>query len=239
MRVGHVARRVTAGGSRSRADGRLTQVDWQRCDKAVLTMAAWLLVAGFAVFLVGASFWKPALYQQSLRDALIVMAADKRRLQWIYSWMIAGVLTSMVAVASTSAELIRLGETGLALAAAVLFAVGGTLFIIALCFHLTVDQWASSEVARTGSLPPAFAPWHSWAELLYRLHMRLGYLTAALLGAALLRLDLTPRWFAVGELVAGASCLAGFSLLRGGPFSPPILVHALTAAVGIALLLSV
>ncbi len=200
--------------------------------------AGWMLVAGFVVFLVGAALWKPAVYQQPLREALTAMAADRPRLRWIQGWMIAGVVISTAAVFALGAELHQAGEGALGLVAAAVFALGAAVWVVALCFHLTVTEWAAAETAHTGTVPEGYEAWHRWAGSLYAVHMLLGYLTAALLGIVLLRTGLTPRWFALGEVALGASCAAGFVVLRGGPFGPPILVHALTAATGVALLLS-
>lgn len=202
-----------------------------------MVAAGWLLIAGLAVFLTGAAFWKPAVYEQSLSEALTAMAADRRRLRWVYVWMIAGVVTSTAAVFVLAAELAGTGRF-FAPAAAAMFALGGALWMVALCFHLTVGEWAAVETARTGATPDGYESLRHWADSLYAVHMLLGYAAAGLLGAALLAAEVTPRWFGWAEVALGAGCALGFAALRGGPFSPPVLVYVLTGAIAVALIFS-
>jgi hypothetical protein len=57
-----------------------------------------VLLAGLITFLTGAAFWRPAVYQQALPQALTAMAKEANRLRWIQAWMIVGVVTSTLSV---------------------------------------------------------------------------------------------------------------------------------------------
>jgi hypothetical protein len=59
-----------------------------------------LLVAAFAVFLVGAGFWLVREFERPLDSMLPAVVAHRRRWMWIHAWMIAGTLVSVLAVAS-------------------------------------------------------------------------------------------------------------------------------------------
>jgi hypothetical protein len=135
-------------------------------------------------------------------------------------------------------ELYRADDRYFGLAGAATFALGAALWLVALCFHLTVGEWAAAETASSGSIAPGYEPLRRWADALYAAHMLLGYSAAGLLGAALLAAAVTPRWFASAEVAVAAACALGFAAFRGGTFAPPILVHALTAAIGIAVVAS-
>ncbi len=104
-----------------------------------------LLTAGLVTFLVGAGPWKPKAYQAPLPEALPVMAADHRRMRWIYSWMVLGVVTSTTGFAALRDLLVRAGAGVLATVALCLFAIGGMLWVVSLLFFLTVGEHAAAD----------------------------------------------------------------------------------------------
>ena len=196
-----------------------------------------LLVAAFVVFLVGAGFWLVREFERPLEEMLPAVEARRRRWIWIHSWMVAGTLVSVLAMTS----LVRfLGDDeGVvpASTALVVFASGCLAFLVSLAIRLTSTPRAADETVRTGTVPEAYRSRHRLASALYTGHMLLSYATFSLLGGAMLAGSLFPRWLGWFGVVAGLIGLAGFTLLRGGPFGPPIIAHSFGLLTGIVLLL--
>ena len=121
--------------------------------------------------------------------------------------------------------------------AAVLYAIGATAWLIAIVFRLTVGEWAAAETVATGKVPSMYPTLSAWAAGLHGLHMMTAYISASPLGFAIAASALGPDWLGWAGAVWGAGCATGFVLTRGaGFFSPPILAHIFTGAVGITLL---
>jgi hypothetical protein len=196
-----------------------------------------LLVAAFGVFLMGAGFWLVHEFEQPLSARLRAVAAHRRRWIWIHAWMLAGTLVSVLAVASL-VRLLRDEGGGLPAAAGLAaFASGCLAFLVSLVFGLTATPRAAAETVRTSAVPLAYQTRHRLANALYVSHMLLSYVAFAVLGVAMLRGSLFPTWLGWTGVASGAAGVIGFTLMRGGPFGPPIIAHSFGLLVGIVLLL--
>ena len=198
-----------------------------------------VLLAGLLTFLTGAVFWKPALYQQALPQALAAMAKDAPRLRWIQSWMFVGVVTTTVGVSLLAHRIDLDGERVWSTVGAACFALGAPLMLVALAFGLAVRPWAAEETVATGEVPRGYEAFDRFAGLLMAGHMVTEYASWAFLGAALLQTGTVPAWLGWSGVGAGSLFAVGFVTLRGGPFAPPFLAHVYPAVVGIVLLLRV
>jgi hypothetical protein len=196
-----------------------------------------VLVAGLVTFLTGAVFWKPAVYQQALPQALAAMAKDASRLRWIQSWMVVGIVTTTLGVALLARRIDLHGEHFWSTIGAACFTIGAGLMLVSLAFGLTVRPWAATETTSTGEVPRGYEAFDRFAGLLMAAHMVTAYASWAFFGAAILRSGAGPTWLGWSGLVAGPVLAAGFVVLRGGPFAPPFLAHVYTAVIGIVLLL--
>ena len=196
-------------------------------------LAGGLLVSGLVTFTVGAARWRLA-YEQPLELSLPLKASDTGRLRWIHYWMLTGLALTSVGLAAVALLARSLWGT----VAAVLFGMGATAFLIAIIFRLTVEEWAAAETVATGIVPHSYPPLAAWWVGLYGLHMVTAYLSAIPLAFMILTEDVGPTWLGWAGAVWGAICTTGFVVTRGaGFFSPPILAHTFTGAVGLALLL--
>ncbi len=205
----------------------MTEVRW----------AGVVLIAGFTAFLLGAALWKPALYQQEWPAALVAMAEDRRRLRWIHTWMCLGVTVSTLGVALLAALLVADGDETLPIMALGLFGLGAVLWLVALIFRLTVQEWAAEETRKTGSVPVGYEPWSRWAGAIHVFHMLSAYASWVFIGGALVSTALAPVWLGWAGVVLGTLLALGFIAMKGGPLAPPILAHAYPLAIGIALLI--
>jgi hypothetical protein len=204
---------------------------------ATIDWTGGVLVAGLGVFLTGAAFWKPAVYQQALPQALAAMDREPNRLRWIQSWMIAGVATTTLGVMLLAREIDLHGEHFWSTLGAACFALGVAPMLVSLAFGLTVRIWAAAETTATGEVPRGFEAFDRFAGLLYAIHMFTAYASWACLGAAILRSHIAPPWLGWSGVAAGCIGALGFAALRGGPLGPPFLAHVYPAAIGIGLLL--
>jgi len=196
-----------------------------------------VLLAGFVTFLMGAAFWKPAVYQQALPQALAAMAQDASRLRWIQSWMVVGIVMTTLGVTSLAQRMASAGEHVWSTLGAACFALGAVLMLVSLAFGLTVRPWAAAETVATGEVPRGYEAFDRFAALLYAVHMLTAYTSWALLGAALVESRVAPAWLGWAGVGAGTALAIGFAVFRGGPFGPPILAHVYTAVIGIVFLL--
>ena len=195
-----------------------------------------VLVAGLAVFLIGAGGWKLA-YDQPLLEALPVIHVDRRRRAWIHLWMIpamfltsAGVL-GLAAVAGDGVAVV------LSVMAGVVYAIGAVCWVASLSFRLTVVPWAAEQTAERGVPPEGFAALDDWSGSLYSVHMVSAYVAFAILGAAVLAGGELPRWAGWVGIVGGLVLVSGFlATRREGPFNPPAWAHLYTGLLGVLLL---
>ena len=196
------------------------------------------LIAGFGVFLIGAGFWIVGEFERPLPEMLRAVDARRSRWIWIHSWMIAGTLVSVLAVAFLAEQLRDNGGGFLATTGQLAFAAGCLVWLIALAIRLTLTPGAAAEMVRTDAVPTAYEVRHRLAYALYAGHMLLSYASFAILGGAMLvSRSLAPTWIGVAGVCLGAACAGGFILMRGGPFSPPIIAHSFGFLVGIVLLI--
>lgn len=196
-----------------------------------------LLVAAFAVFLVGAGFWLVREFERPLAEMLRAVDARRRRWIWIHAWMLAGTLVSMLAVASLVRLLRDDGGGLLATTGLSAFTSGCVAFLVSLVFRMTATPRAAAETVHTGAIPLTYQLRHRLASALYVGHMLLSYAAFSVLGGAILGGSLFPTWLGWTGVAGGVVGLVGFTLMRGGPFAPPILAHTYGLLVGIVLLL--
>lgn len=196
------------------------------------------LVAGLAVFFVGAAGWRMA-YEAPLEEALTTIHGDRRRRTWIHGWMLPAMFLTAAGLAALPVLLEDPTARVLAVLAATVFALGAVCWVLSLAFRLTVVPAAAADLVEDGTIPHHFRPLDAWASSMYAVHMTSAYAAAALLGAALLTTDgIAPTWLGWTGVGFGALWLAGFLATRfAGPFNPPFWAHLFTGAVGIALLL--
>jgi len=70
--------------------------------RLMVTTAGVLLIAGFGVFMVGASAWRLE-YQAPLPERLPVLHSDLWRLRWIHSTMVAAMILTPAGLAALAA----------------------------------------------------------------------------------------------------------------------------------------
>lgn len=196
-----------------------------------------VLVAGLAIFLVGAAAWRLD-YQRPLEESLPVIHRDRRRWAWIHAWMIAALVVTPAGLVGLATTLNDPTARVLAAMAAAGYVSGGVCWIAALTFRLTVVPWAAERTVSVGQVPNGFAAYDRWAAALYSVHMLTAYLASAVLGIALLVSDSLPTWLGWTGFGWGLAFTAGLVATRfAGPFNPPFWAHLYTGVVGAALLL--
>ena len=191
---------------------------------ADLHTAAGLLIGGFVIFLVGAALWKLD-YQKPLPEALLAISQSLRRWRWIHTWMIAGVAVTIAGLGALAQLLADSGEPVYGTVGFVLFAVGGTVWLVAAAWWLSAFVQASLETEKTGTVPGDIHGWAEWFGALHSIHLLSAYVSWVFLGSAVVSSGFAPQWIGwlgVGLGMAGA---AGYGALKGGPFSPPFLAH--------------
>lgn len=197
-----------------------------------------VLVAGLAIFLVGAVAWRLD-YQRPMQESLPLIHRDRRRRAWIHTWMIAALVVTLAGLAGLAAVLREPTATVLASMATAVYLSGAVCWIASLAFRLTVVPWAAERTVSDGQVPDGFAAYDQWAGALYVVHMLTAYVASALLGAAVLASDTLPTWVGWAGVVWGISFAAGFVASRfAGPFNPPFWAHVYTGGVGVTLLLT-
>lgn len=135
-----------------------------------------LLIAGFVVFLVGAGGWKGD-YQRSLPEALVAIAKSLRRWRWIHAWMMAGVATNTAGLAALAVLLADSGDLVYGTFGFALFAVGGTVWLVAVAWRLTALVVAARETERTGTVPAGTEGWSEWFGVIHSVHLVSAYVS--------------------------------------------------------------
>lgn len=201
------------------------------------TAAGLVLVAGLAVFLVGAVRWRLE-YQAEAAVALPAMHADPRRWTWIHGWMAAAMFVTPAGLAMAATVVGPDDAAATAWAAAVVFTVGAACWVVSLTYRLTVVPWAAGRTVADGSPPDLYLATEPWASMLYRAHMLSAYVTFAVLGAAVVLDDDLPAW--LGWLGIGWGCAFAALFAVGGRIAyavyPPFWAHTYPALVGIVLI---
>lgn len=130
-----------------------------------------------------------------------------------------------------------LGENGagLALAAAVGYAMAGTAWLVALSIRLGFTPTVAARYVANGSVDPAFAPLVALAGVLFAAFIVLACASLAVLGVAALLGGGLPAWVGWTTLGAGVAILAGY-LLAGDTL--PVFVYVPTVLLGIVQLLT-
>lgn len=197
-----------------------------------MTTAGTLLIAGFAVFIAGAAGWR-LQYQAPLPERMVHLHADRRRLRWIHSAMVAAMVLTPAGLVATAGVA---GQSAV-WAAAAAYTTGAILWLLTLTFRLTVQERVAGRVAGGEPLPDWYEPLEAWAGLGHRVHMLVSYAAAIPLAWGLAAVDLIPDWLAWGGAIWGAAWLAGYAVPRTRfAFEPPFWAHVFTFAIGIALL---
>jgi len=196
-----------------------------------------LLVAAFAIFLVGAGFWLVREFERPLDVMLRAVEARRRRWMWIHAWMVAGTLVSVLAVASMFRLLRDDGGGLLSTIGFAAFVSGCLAFLVTLLFRLTATPRAAAATVATGTVPPAYQSKHRFTSALYVAHMLLSYAAFALFGGSMLGRSVFPASLGWTGVAIGLIGLVGFVVTRGGPFAPPIIAHSFGLLAGIVLLL--
>jgi len=202
---------------------------------ALTRLTAILLILGGTVFTIGAGFWR-MYFQQSLEKTLPVIVERRKRWMWIHGWMMPGVVLTALALFLLRDVMQASGESTWSTLMAILFLIGTVPIICMMTFRITVMDQAAAAFVQTRIMPESFEWLHQWSVSLYAVHMILSYFAALFLGLAAFSSGLFPPWFAWTAIVFGGGGALGFILMRGGPFSPPILVHVIPFITGILLL---
>jgi hypothetical protein len=197
-----------------------------------VTAAGWLLIAGFVVFMAGASAWRLE-FQLPVPERFPHVIAHRTRLRWIHSTMLAAMVLTpagLAAAASVSGEPV-------AWAGAAAYGIGALPWIGHLAFRLTVPDRVAEGVAGGSAVPDWYEPLEAWVGLGHRFHMIVSYATALPLAWALQNAGLIPGWLGWAGGVWGLVWLIGLAVPRTRfAFEPPFWAHVFTFAVGIALL---
>lgn len=199
--------------------------------------AAVLWIAGFATFLTGAAFWKME-YQADLETALKASFRDAKRMRWICLWMIVGNTLNLLGTVAFSQSQASFGATLLATCASVLMTLGSVFFLINITLRWTVLHRAGERATEQGSLPENTPAMSEWAGALFTLFIVMTHGAVIVLGISLLKSGLLADWVGWLGIGWGGVILAGYTAMKGGPFSPPILVHVWPLVAGTVLLLS-
>jgi hypothetical protein len=210
---------------------------WQDASVQGSGVVGGVLVAGLAIFLVGACAWRLD-YQRPLQESLPLVHRDRRRWTWIHLWMVAGTLVTCAGMAGLPAITDESSATVLAAMAAAVYVSGGVCWIASQAFRLTVVPWAAEQTVTAGSVPHGFAAYDRWSGVLYCVHMLTAYVASAVLGVAALLTDDWATWLGWAGVGWGLAFAAGLVATRfAGPFNPPFWAHLYTATVGVYLLL--
>jgi hypothetical protein len=195
-----------------------------------------VLVAGLAIFMVGAVAWRME-YQRSLQESLPAIHRDHRRRVWIHTWMTAAMVVTPAGLAGLAVTMGQATAAVLTAMATAVYVSGAVCWIAALAFRLTVVPWAAEQTVTSGEVPAGFAAYDRWAGALYSVHMLTAYLASAVLGVAVLLSDAFPAWLGWAGVGWGLAFAAGFVATRfAGPFNPPFWAHLYTGTVGAFLL---
>ncbi len=194
-----------------------------------------LLIGGFVFFSVGAALWKTD-YQRSLPEALMAIAQSQRRWRWIHTWMIGAVAITIAGLGALARLLADSGELVYGTVGFVLFAVGGTLWLVAVAWRLTALVMAARETEQTGTIPGGTEGWSEWFGVLHSIHLLTAYVSWTFLGSAVVSSEMVAEWLGWLGVGLGVGGAAGYAAFKGGPFAPPILAHLYPFILGIALL---
>jgi hypothetical protein len=202
----------------------------------VTRATAWLFVAGWAIFWVGAFTPPWRQWVSPLHEALEIIAVHRLAWHFIHTCFVVGTLLTAAAFV-VHAEAVSPGRARLwATLAASAYVVAVTLFLVNLAFRNSVQVWAAESVLRSGEFPSSYETWHRFAGLLFGMYSILAYAAVAALGASLLDSTLLPRWIVWGNL-GGGLALTALTLGNLPPANAPLMVHLAPGLAGLVLLL--
>jgi len=199
------------------------------------SLLGWLLVAGPALFMIGAVGWKPWDFDRPLAHALPRIAAQPLLWRWIHGWIALGVVVTAASVSSFQSYARELGERTVAPFAAALYALGAGAMLLTLTFRVTVEVAAAGQTVAEGRVPTVYLPLHHWAGMLFGSHLLLSHMAAVALGISLLRTGSLQAWVGPSAIALGLTLGTGYAAL-GGVFSMPVLAQIVPFILGIALL---
>lgn len=187
---------------------------------ADLRTAAWLLLIGGIVFLVGAC-WPPwEQWYSPLKRSLQVIGEHRAAWYWIHTCFVIGVVLTMLGFVAVSGARHRASSAStLVDFIALLYVVGGVFWLVSIAFRVTVQMWAANEVVATGAIPTTYEAWHRFSSVLFLLYMTMAYLACAGLGWDVLRSGIAPKWAGWFAIAFGLS--AGAVVGR----NIPLMVH--------------
>ena len=179
-----------------------------------------VLVAGLAIFLVGATAWRLD-YQRPPHESLPLIHRDRRRWVWIHVWMVAGTVVTPAGLAGVAVILDKSTATVLAAMAATAYLAGTVCRLASLAFRLTVAPWAAEQAVarrrhprRLRGLRPVVrsAVLRAHADGVRRLRGARHRLAVS---------DDLPTWLGWAGLGRGLAFAAGLLATRfAGPFNP-------------------
>ena len=190
---------------------------------------------GLVAFLIGAAMFKPAEYQVWLVDGLRAMARDRGPMQWLTAWMTCGVVVTLYGLAALRRSFAVASDGAGGTWFFLMFAVGAVCMIGFLVILRTIVVHMPTDP--TVEVPAKLLAWRDAGGVLFAVHMLLAYASHIALGVAVLKTGLLPSWFGWTASIGGGVMLLGLVVFRGGPFTPPILAHVMTAVSGIVLLI--
>jgi hypothetical protein len=199
---------------------------------AGLRNAAWLLVVGGVIGLIGAC-WPP--YRQwsaPHEEGLRVIAAHPIGWRIIHIGFISGTWVSVVGLGSLAYAVRERPGGTLALTAALGFGVGAIAWTLNIAIRLGITPPAADALVATGSLPASYEVWRTRARILFAIFAVLAYASVAATGGLALRSGLASRTLAYLLIAWGAS--AGFVV----GYNVPLLAYIPYIIVGVALLRS-
>jgi hypothetical protein len=124
---------------------------------------------------------------------------------------------------------------GLARAAAVVYAIGATAWLVTLSIRLGITPDVAAKYVAGGSIDPAFAPLAALGGVLFAAFILVGSGSLVAVGAAILAGGTLPAWTGWTTLGLSLAILASF-LLMGDTL--PAFVYLPTILVGIVMLLT-
>ena len=181
-----------------------------------IQVSGWLLIVGGLLAVIGA-FWPP--YRQwsaPLEEALRIIASHPIGWRCIHAGFVGGTVVSALGLAMLAYALRGAAGGSAARVSAVLFAVAAGLWLVNIAYRLSVMPWAANELVATGIVPATYAPWRSFAKLLFAGFSALGYLAVAASGWSALQASLTSPW--VGWLLVVWGLSGGFVFGANVPF---------------------
>ncbi len=171
----------------------------------------------------------------SLREQLLVIAAQTTFFQWSFSLVICGIIVTLLGLAMLTTLFRDAGDRTFSYLALIAFLFGDVLLVIYIAFPLGVAPLAAQETARTGVVPDYYVQLTLWTQPLFVIYTILAFSALAAYGGAILSTRMLPHWVGWLSIVYGLAglVLAGFAAGN----APPFLHHLMPIVIGVLLLL--